>query len=251
MLRRSIDIILRSPRTDDAPSPTKEDQAHLNSQGRLSHSSKSKVTPSNPMKTITVASKSKISKGKDMQVDKEVKYSSLTPKTATTTTSEATDIAHKRKKPSSSSGKDAEKSVGVVPFCSGLREVNIIDLSPLEILLEDVFKKCGDYDVARLSTSLKITRNSHQEFLSAAQHFLHTANEDKIKVDKHLGELQKILARVEKELEVWTSKKKKTLSLIEEHQKKMSKNQESIINSEDEVHAIKKINHCQKQNKKK
>ncbi|MCD9646308.1 hypothetical protein HAX54_036039 [Datura stramonium] len=32
---------------------------------------------------------------------------------------EAIDVAHKRKKPSSSSGKGAEKSLGVMPFCSG------------------------------------------------------------------------------------------------------------------------------------
>ncbi|KAF3674663.1 hypothetical protein FXO38_05119 [Capsicum annuum] len=42
---------------------------------------------------------------------------------------------------------------------------------------------------------------------------------------KASGELQKSLARAEKELEAWTSKKKKTISLIEEHQKKLSRNQ--------------------------
>ncbi|MCD9560391.1 hypothetical protein HAX54_019062 [Datura stramonium] len=82
-----------------------------------------------------------------------------------------------------------------------LREVNIIDLSPLEVLLEDFFKKFGDYDAARLSTSHKIGRDSHQELLTAAQQHFRTANEEKIKVDKNLGDLQKVLAKAEKELE--------------------------------------------------
>ncbi|MCD7450398.1 hypothetical protein HAX54_006031 [Datura stramonium] len=43
----------------------------------------------------------------------------------------------------------------------------------------------------RSPTSKKITRDSHQEFLSSTKQRLHTVNEEKIKVDKHLGELQK------------------------------------------------------------
>ncbi|KAH0633332.1 hypothetical protein KY284_036118 [Solanum tuberosum] len=65
-----------------------------------------------------------------------------------------------------------------------LREVNIINPSPLEVLLEDFFKKHGDYDVARLSTSQEITRDSHQELISNAQQFLDTANEERINMDK-------------------------------------------------------------------
>ncbi|KAH0713698.1 hypothetical protein KY289_009657 [Solanum tuberosum] len=118
---------------------------------------------------------------------------------------------------------------------------NVINLSPLEVLLEDFFKKHRDYDAARLSTSQKITRDSHQELLSAAQQCLDTANEERINMDKWLEELQKVLARAEKELKVWTSKKKKTISLIEDHQKRLSKNQETITNREDEIHAIEKI----------
>ncbi|MCD9639445.1 hypothetical protein HAX54_023996 [Datura stramonium] len=203
------------------------------------------MTPSNPMQTVKVASKSKISKGKDTQEDKEVKHSSSTPKAATITISEAIDIAHKRKKPSSSSGKAEfseslkELKKGVALILKGLWEVNIIDLSPLEVLFEDFFKNRGDYDATRFSISHKITRDSHQEFLSAAQQRLHTANEEKIKVDKYLGELQKVLERAEKELP--GLQRRKRLSLIEEHQKKLSKNQESITNSEDEIHTINKI----------
>ncbi|KAH0697977.1 hypothetical protein KY289_015459 [Solanum tuberosum] len=122
-----------------------------------------------------------------------------------------------------------------------LREVNIINLSPLEVLLEDFFKKHRVYDVARLSTSQKITRDSHQELLSAAQQCLDTVNEEIINMDKQLEELQKVRTRAEKELKVWTSKKKKTISLIEDHQKRLSKNQETITNREDEIHAIEKI----------
>ncbi|KAH0781636.1 hypothetical protein KY290_001234 [Solanum tuberosum] len=54
-----------------------------------------------------------------------------------------------------------ELEAGVALNLKGLREVNIINLSPLEVLLEDFFKKHRDYDVARLSTSQKITRDSH------------------------------------------------------------------------------------------
>ncbi|PHT34168.1 hypothetical protein CQW23_25968 [Capsicum baccatum] len=62
------------------------------------------------------------------------------------------------------------------------------------------FKKYGDYDVAKFSSSQKITRDAHQELLSVAQHHLHAANEDKVKIDKHLAELQKVLERAKKEL---------------------------------------------------
>ncbi|KAH0765303.1 hypothetical protein KY290_001262 [Solanum tuberosum] len=134
-----------------------------------------------------------------------------------------------------------ELVAGVAMILKGLRGVNIINLSPLEVLLEEFFKKNRDYDAARLSTSQKITRDSHQELLSTAQQCLDTANEERINMDKRLEELQKVLARAEKELKVWTSKKKKTISLIEDHQKRLSKNQETITNREDEIHAIEKI----------
>ncbi|KAH0696636.1 hypothetical protein KY290_014018 [Solanum tuberosum] len=134
-----------------------------------------------------------------------------------------------------------ELEAGVALILKGLREVNIINLSPLEVLLEDFFKKHRDYDVARLFTSQKITRDSHQELLSAAQQCLDTANEERINMDKQLEELQKVLTRAEKELKVWNSKKKKTVSLIEDHQNRLSKNQETITNREDEIHAIEKI----------
>ncbi|KAJ8534983.1 hypothetical protein K7X08_016711 [Anisodus acutangulus] len=98
-------------------------------------------------------------------------------------------------------------------------------------------QKHGDYDVVRSSTSQKMNRDSHQELLSAAQR-LHTATEEKIKRNKRLGELQIILAKTEKELEVLTTKKKKTTSFIDEHQKKLFRNQESITATEDEIHTI-------------
>ncbi|KAK4737612.1 hypothetical protein R3W88_001309 [Solanum pinnatisectum] len=84
-------------------------------------------------------------------------------------------------------------------------------------------------------------KDSHQELLSAAQQCLDTANEERINMDKQLEELQKVLTRAEKELKVWTSKKKKTISLIEDHQKRLFENQETITNREDEIHAIEKI----------
>ncbi|KAG5619644.1 hypothetical protein H5410_004862 [Solanum commersonii] len=113
--------------------------------------------------------------------------------------------------------------------------------SDVDVLLEDLFKKHGDYDAVRLSTSQKVTRYSHQELLSAAQQCLDTADEERVKMDKHLEELQKVLTRAEKELKVWTSKKKKAISLIEEHQKRLSENQETITNHEDEIHVIDKM----------
>ncbi|PHT68748.1 hypothetical protein T459_28235 [Capsicum annuum] len=133
-----------------------------------------------------------------------------------------------------------ELEKGVALILKGLQEVNVIDLSSLEVLLVDFFKKHRNYDVAKLSSSQKITRDAHQELLSVAKKCLHTANDDKVKMDQHLGELQKVLERVEKELAAWTSKKKKTILLIEEHQKKLSKNQETITNIEGEIHALEK-----------
>ncbi|WMV13469.1 hypothetical protein MTR67_006854 [Solanum verrucosum] len=70
------------------------------------------------------------------------------------------------------------------------------------VLLEDIFKKHGDYDAARLSTSQKVTTYSHQELLSVAQQCLDTADEERVKMDKHLEELQKVLTRAERELKV-------------------------------------------------
>ncbi|KAK4345180.1 hypothetical protein RND71_035356 [Anisodus tanguticus] len=99
------------------------------------------------------------------------------------------------------------------------------------------FKKYGDYDVVRSSSSQKMNRDSHQELLSAAQR-LHTAIEEKFKMNKRLGELQIVLAKTEKKLEVLTTKKKKTTSFIDEHQKKLSRNQESITSTKDEIHTI-------------
>ncbi|KAK6793753.1 hypothetical protein RDI58_007206 [Solanum bulbocastanum] len=60
-------------------------------------------------------------------------------------------------------------------------------------------------------------------------------------MDIQLEELQKVLTRTEKEIKMWTSKKKKTSSLIEDHQKRLSENQETITKHEDEIHAIEKI----------
>ncbi|KAH0713629.1 hypothetical protein KY289_009588 [Solanum tuberosum] len=69
-----------------------------------------------------------------------------------------------------------------------------------QVLLEEFFKKHRDYDVARLSTSQKITRDSHQELLSPAQQCLDTVNEERISMDKQLEELQKVLTRAKKEI---------------------------------------------------
>ncbi|KAH0725028.1 hypothetical protein KY284_000893 [Solanum tuberosum] len=91
---------------------------------------------------------------------------------------------------SSENLKELEASVALI--LKGLREVNIINLSPLEVLLEDFFfKKHRDYDVVRLFSSQKITRDSYQELLSAAQQCLDTANEERINMDKQLEELKK------------------------------------------------------------
>ncbi|MCE5165903.1 hypothetical protein HAX54_013015 [Datura stramonium] len=91
----------KGPRKDDAPSSTKENQPQLNGQGKISHSSKSNVTPSNPLQTTKVASDLKFRRA------------------AITTAFEAIDVAHKRKKPSNSSSKSAEKLPGIVLFYSG------------------------------------------------------------------------------------------------------------------------------------
>ncbi|KAG5630502.1 hypothetical protein H5410_002219 [Solanum commersonii] len=77
-----------------------------------------------------------------------------------------------------------ELEAGVALILKVLREVNIVNLSPLEVLLEDSFKKHRDYHSERLSSSQKITRDSHQELLSAAQQCLDTANEERINMDK-------------------------------------------------------------------
>ncbi|PHT50374.1 hypothetical protein CQW23_10121 [Capsicum baccatum] len=76
---------------------------------------------------------------------------------------------------------------------------------------------------------------------SVVQNHLHAANEDKVKMNKRLAELQKILERANKELVARTSNKKKIILLIEEHQKKLSKNQESVTNIEDRIHTLEKI----------
>ncbi|XP_027769716.1 uncharacterized protein LOC114075560 [Solanum pennellii] len=46
-----------------------------------------------------------------------------------------------------------ELEIGFASILNGLREVDFINLNPLEVLLEDFLKKHRDYDVARLSTS--------------------------------------------------------------------------------------------------
>lgn len=134
--------------------------------------------------------------------------------------------------------KELETVVALI--LKGLREVNITNLSSLEVLLEYFFKQHKDYEVARLSTSQKITRDSHQELLSDAQQCVDTADEERINTDKHLEELQKFLTTAEKELKLWISKKKKNFSLIKSHQKRFSENQETITNGEDEIHVIDK-----------
>ncbi|TMW85886.1 hypothetical protein EJD97_022331, partial [Solanum chilense] len=58
-----------------------------------------------------------------------------------------------------------ELEIGVASILNGLQEDDIINLNPLEVLLEYFFKKHKEYDVSRLSTSQKITRDSHQELL--------------------------------------------------------------------------------------
>ncbi|KAM3235161.1 hypothetical protein P3L10_015197 [Capsicum annuum] len=136
--------------------------------------------------------------------------------------------------------KPQELEKGVSLILKGLREVEV-DLSSLEVLLVNFLKKYGDYDVAKFSSSQKITRDAHQDLFSVAQHRLHDANEDKVKMDKRLAELQKFLERADKELVAWTSKKKKTIFLIEEHQKKLSKNEKSVTNIEGEIHSLEKI----------
>ncbi|KAK4364296.1 hypothetical protein RND71_015654 [Anisodus tanguticus] len=131
---------------------------------------------------------------------------------------------------------ELEKDVAWI--LKGNQEVDVTDITPLDVLFEKFFKKHGDYDVVRSSTSQKMTRDSHQELLSAEKQRLHTATKEKIKMNNRLGELQIVLAKTENELEVLTAKKKKTTLFIDEQQKKLSRNKESITTTEDEVHTI-------------
>ncbi|KAJ8556397.1 hypothetical protein K7X08_029788 [Anisodus acutangulus] len=89
--------------------------------------------------------------------------------------------------------KEFEK--GVTWILKGIQEVYVTDIIPLEVLFEKFFKKHGDYDVVRSSTSQKMTRDYHQELLSVAQQRLHTATKEKIMMKKRLGELQIVLAK--------------------------------------------------------
>ncbi|MCD7470547.1 hypothetical protein HAX54_010504 [Datura stramonium] len=206
---------------DDAPSSTKEGQPQLNGQGKLSHSSKSKVILSNPIQTVKVASHPKHL----FSLNEDVITS------ATSSSNERKVSQEQRWKCLKRKAKDLSD-----------QHSEFTDLDSISIdtaIFED--SATGSIMLLTELAHQKITRDSHQEILSNAQQHLHTANKEKIKVDKHLGELQKVLARGEKELEAWTSKKKKTLSLIKEHRKKFSKNQECITNSEDGIHAFKKI----------
>ncbi|KAH0743195.1 hypothetical protein KY290_031188 [Solanum tuberosum] len=97
--------------------------------------------------------------------------------------------------------------LGIAPNFEPQKTISSFKLSYISGMWRSLY-----YDVARLSTSQKITRDSHQELLYAAQQCLDTTNE-----------------------------KKKTISLIEDHQKRLFGNQETITNREDEIHAIEKI----------
>uniref|UniRef100_M1DSS0 Aminotransferase-like plant mobile domain-containing protein n=1 Tax=Solanum tuberosum TaxID=4113 RepID=M1DSS0_SOLTU len=85
---------------------------------KFPHSLKSTVTPNIPPQSVKVVSKSKNSKHKATHVDNGVKGSLQTPKVANITNNEVIDVTLKRKKPSSSSGKSVEKSLGIAPSCS-------------------------------------------------------------------------------------------------------------------------------------
>ncbi|MCE3051861.1 hypothetical protein HAX54_051073 [Datura stramonium] len=177
--------------------------------------------------------------------------------TPTTTISEAIDVAHKRKKPSSSSSKGAEKSLGIVPFCSGTSKPPIslngdgitsaaCSSNERNVNQEQHRKglKKKPKDVSNQHSEFadldsKITRDSHQELLSTMKQLLHIANEENSRWTSTQESLEKSLHELKKELEAWTSKNKKITMLIEEdHRKKLSENQESITTTEDEINSI-------------
>ncbi|KAH0764903.1 hypothetical protein KY285_000774 [Solanum tuberosum] len=122
LLRRSTHIILRGPKKYGASLPTKGEQL----QEKLSHSLKSKVTPNIPPQSVKVISKSKNLKGKATHVDNGVKGPLQTPKASNITDNKVIDVTLKRKKPSSSSGKSVEKSLGIAPSCSNTSKTSIL-----------------------------------------------------------------------------------------------------------------------------
>lgn len=92
--------------------------------------------------------------------------------------------------------KELEKSVSLI--LKGLWKVNAADLSSLEVLLVEFFKNHRDYDVENLSSSQKIMRDTHQEWLSIAQQHLHAATEDKFKMQKHRESFKMSLRELKK-----------------------------------------------------
>ncbi|KAK4707006.1 hypothetical protein R3W88_033445 [Solanum pinnatisectum] len=213
----STHIILRRPRKDDASLSTKRDQL----QRKLPYSSNSKVTPNIPPQSGKSVSKFKNLKGKATHMNNGVKsvttqgyplgceFTELDSISIDIvifedgivgSTMPLTELAHQ------------PLEAGVVLIHKGFRKLTSSNLSPLKVLLEDFFKKHGDYDATRLSTPQKVTKDSHQELFSATQQFLDTANEEEV---------------------IWTNTWKSF--------KKMSKNKETIIIHEDEIHAIEKL----------
>ncbi|KAF3638932.1 hypothetical protein FXO38_08850 [Capsicum annuum] len=271
MLRRNTHIILRGSKKNDAPSSTKGGQLQLDGQGKFSLSLKSKLglvdISSNIFgddvfseDCVTILNPPSVLKSPNLSLDNAMTQASnkdpsvkLPENVESFQNVPTTDIvAEANDNRPSNAPKDLvrplqqigphfepQKAISFFKFLLHFRIVAYLVSS--EVLLADFFKKYGDYDVGKFSSSQKITRDAHQELLSVVQHRLHTENEDKVKMHKCLAELQKVLERAEKELVAWTLKKKKTILLIEEHQKKLSKNQESVTNIEGEIHALKKI----------
>ena len=107
-----------------------------------------------------------------------------------------------------------------------IRKVNIIDVSSLEDHVENFFNSYVEYDIL---TSSKITKESHEKALSAAQLRLDGANMAHEKFDVSMDKLQATLEDVDKDLKVLSSKKNKVAELIDIYQ-------ENITIKEGEIH---------------
>ncbi|PHT29337.1 hypothetical protein CQW23_31063 [Capsicum baccatum] len=239
MLRKNTHIILRGPKKNDTPSSTKGDELQLDGQGKLSISLKSKVVTDvyNNIFGDDVFSEDCITSPNPPSV---LKSPNLSLDNVMTQAS--------NKDPSAKLFENIE-SFQNIPTTDMVAEAN--DNRPSNSPKDLVFERSTSstsllwrfylQTFLRSMESMEITRDAHQEFLSVAQHYLHAVNEDKVKIGKRKAELQKVLERADKELVAWTSKKKKTILLIDEHQKKFSKNQESVTNILGEIHALEKI----------
>ncbi|XP_070010724.1 uncharacterized protein [Nicotiana sylvestris] len=123
-----------------------------------------------------------------------------------------------------------------------MKKTNILDLSPLEDLLDSLFELVASYDQERSNRADKTSENEKLEMISKAKERLKSFKLEASKKVKKVSSSEKKLKRVVKTFQTLQQERENLEGVIEATQKEVEEIQAKILVAETEVSSYDNVN---------